>query len=138
MFTIRVINNYALVVTHEGYPKTLFQFIRREIWHGRGDCATLSRVKESKIALLAILFFTLNLLSVSSLVFGSGYIVGLAGMLLVIGICVALTLYKYGYNSIVNIVVVGMLYYFYLIARFLSFVPSISYGTDKSRHKRSR
>lgn len=134
----KVINNCSLVVTHEGYPKTLFQFIRREIWHGRGDCASLNRVKESKIAILALLFFMLNLLSISSLVFSSGYIVGLVGMLLVIGICAALTLYKYGYNSIVDIVVVGMLYYFYLIARFLSCVPSVSYGTDKSRQKRSR
>lgn len=131
----KIINNYALVVLHEGYPKTLIQFIRREIWHGRGDCASLSRVKKSKVALLSILFFMLNVLSFSSFAFLTSNTVGLISLLLAFGICIALTLYRYGYNSVVEMLIVSMLFYFYLISRFFSCVPLINDGADKSRHR---
>lgn len=131
----KIINNFDLVVLHEGYPKTLTQFIRREIWHGRGDCASLSRIKQSKVALLSIMFFMLNVLSLSSFVFFTSNAIGLISLLLVFGICTTLTVYKYGYNSVVEIFIVSMLFYFYLISRFISCVPLVKYGANNSRHR---
>ena len=34
----------ALEVVHLGFPKTLAQFARRELWHGQGDGASLARI----------------------------------------------------------------------------------------------
>ena len=131
----KVINNNALAVIHEGYPKTLIQFMRREIWHGRGDCASIRRIKESKVAILSILFFILNIFSFSSFIFYSNVIAGLIGLLLIASICIGLALYKHGYNSMLNLVIASMLYYFYMISRFLSCVPPAKYGTDRRHHR---
>ena len=134
----KIINNNALAVVHEGYPKTLIQFIRREIWHGRGDCASIRRIKESKVTMLSILFFALNIFSFSSIIFYSHFIAGLIGLLIIAGICTALALYRHGYTSVVDLIIVSTLYYFYLISRFLSCVPSAKHDTDKRRHRLNR
>lgn len=46
----RVANNPVLETIHEGYPKTLAQFIRREKWHGLQDFRTLESFLQSRPA----------------------------------------------------------------------------------------
>ena len=41
---------------HEGYPKSIRNFVRREIWHGTGDTQTWANFVNSKVALTASLF----------------------------------------------------------------------------------
>ena len=43
-------------VYHLGYPKTLFAFFKREMWHGVGDCQTLSKFLNSKPAIISLLW----------------------------------------------------------------------------------
>lgn len=56
---------------HEGYPKSLGAFFRRERWHGKGDLASISRFLDSKVAIFSFTTLLLLLTSVTALVAGS-------------------------------------------------------------------
>lgn len=57
----KVRDDRELEVVHLGFPKTLTQFARRELWHGQGDGGTLTRVLNSKVALLSLLTLVLTI-----------------------------------------------------------------------------
>jgi glycosyltransferase involved in cell wall biosynthesis len=42
-------------VYHHGYPKTLYDFFKREMWHGIGDCSDLKTFVQSKPAIISFL-----------------------------------------------------------------------------------
>lgn len=52
---IDVIFNSRLAVHHEGFPKDLRGFFKREKWHGRGDFASVHYFLKSRVAQLSIL-----------------------------------------------------------------------------------
>lgn len=62
---VSVINNPALHVIHEGYPKSLRAFIRRERWHGIQDFVDLDTMLASLPAKAAILFWCTWLLGIT-------------------------------------------------------------------------
>lgn len=51
--SIEIVNDAKLHVIHEGYPKTLSQFFKRERWHGLGDISSMGTFLRSKPALIA-------------------------------------------------------------------------------------
>jgi GT2 family glycosyltransferase len=115
-----ITNNPSLLVVHEGYPKNLQQFIRREIWHGVGECRTLEKLRTSNVAIAAILFMMLHLLAVVGFFYDERF--GLAVMFIIVLICTAFAVLKHNARSPVNLLIVSMLYYFYFVSRFLSCV----------------
>jgi glycosyltransferase involved in cell wall biosynthesis len=127
-----VINNPSLVVVHEGYPKTLLQFIRREIWHGRGDCKSLKSIIKSKVAIASIAFASLNICSLVILLFSNHLLLGASGFILAGILCVAFSIYKHGACSFKSIIVVSALFYLYLFSRFMSCV--IATNGDAARN----
>jgi glycosyltransferase involved in cell wall biosynthesis len=60
-----IVNNDKLAVLHEGYPRTLFHFFRRERWHGKGDYSSLRTVYSSKPAMLSLLFIAVLLITLT-------------------------------------------------------------------------
>ncbi|NLD91127.1 MAG: glycosyltransferase [Fibrobacter sp.] len=56
--------NNKFKVYHEGYPKNIQQFFRREVWHGIGDFKSIETFFKSKVAVISVAF--------SSLIIGSG------------------------------------------------------------------
>jgi len=50
----KIVNNPELEVVHEGYPRTVRQFFRRERWHGRGGFVSFKDLLRSKAAFLSI------------------------------------------------------------------------------------
>ena len=50
---VEIVHDAALHVIHEGYPKTWYQFFRRERWHGLGDYSSLDIFMRSKPALVS-------------------------------------------------------------------------------------
>ncbi len=50
---VKIYHDPALSVIHEGYPKSWYQFFRRERWHGLGDYSSLSIFMRSKPALVS-------------------------------------------------------------------------------------
>lgn len=49
-----IVHDAKLKAIHEGYPKSIAAFLRRERWHGRGDYLSLRTIAASKPALLSI------------------------------------------------------------------------------------
>ncbi len=56
-------------VYHEGYPKTIGGFIKRERWHGKSDFVSIRSILKSKVAIATIAFIILHVL------FGLGLVV---------------------------------------------------------------
>lgn len=44
----------SLPVIHEGFPKTVWQFLKREVWHGMGDSQSRVQFFRSKVALAGV------------------------------------------------------------------------------------
>jgi hypothetical protein len=51
---VSIIHDAKLHVVHEGYPKTWYQFFRRERWHGLGDYTSIDLFKSSRPAMISI------------------------------------------------------------------------------------
>lgn len=121
----KITNNPLLVVIHKGYPKTIYQFMRREMWHGRGDCTSFHRLRASKVALASILFVSLHVFAGIGIVNHEDTIVKFL-FLLIIVMCVCAAVIKHDARTIKNIVLNSLLYYFYFISRFLSCLSFLS------------
>lgn len=57
-------NDEALEVIHLGYPQTVRGFFSRELWHGRGDVASIPALVASKTAMASVLAVHLSALGV--------------------------------------------------------------------------
>lgn len=55
--------NTGFKAHHEGYPKTIIQFLKRERWHGSGDLASFGRFVKSKVAVFSCILTALFLTS---------------------------------------------------------------------------
>ncbi len=58
----KIFNNKLLRVEHEGYPKNIPEFVRREIWHGVGDYQSTKEFLSSKVALVSLFVSALSFL----------------------------------------------------------------------------
>lgn len=126
--------NAALKVVHGGYPKTLGQFMRREIWHGKGDCKPLSAMLRSKVAVFSMLFGLAALVSLTAflLSMNPAWLALLGGLGLV---CVAAALFKHRVRSPGCVAAVSMLYACYFLSRFLSCAAVRLPAPDAARHR---
>jgi len=116
----RIINDPRLAVVHEGYPKTLVGFVRREIWHGQGDFHSLRSVMASKVALASIGFLGLHLALLGVILTGWGGLRLAAALVIAIAaLCLGVSLARYR-RPIWAVLVNGYLYYWYFLARGLS------------------
>ena len=63
----KVISDYRIVSYHYGYPSNTIEFIKREIWHGKGMIVDFKKPLESRPLMLSCLYLFLNILIISSL-----------------------------------------------------------------------
>ena len=112
-----VFNSPKLIAVHRGYPQTLWQFVKREAWHGIGDVKPLSNVLQSKVALAAIFFFLFHILG-GSMLFIPSLPWQIAGIPLLCAFC---SLNKFKGCGLRIIFVNSLIFYFYLLGRVLSF-----------------
>jgi len=132
-----IINNPSLAVVHEGYPGTVYQFIRREIWHGRGDCESIATMLASKVVLASWLFVFLHLVAVVTLLIDVESVWVLLPVTMIAGICIFPALYKNQARSLIGLIAVSFLYYCYYFSRFLSCLPTAIFekGESGKRHR---
>lgn len=123
-------NNSSLAVIHKGYPKTVYQFMRREMWHGRGDCVSLRSLISSKVSMAAILFVFLHVLLVFSLIGSSFFFSGVLISLILL-MCMSASVFKHGARTLKSLVMQSYLYYLYFVSRFLSCVSFLSLRSVK-------
>lgn len=118
----------SLKVTHEGYPKTIWSFIRREVWHGLGDCVSLKAILASKVALVSIVLAILQLsIPFVALYRGAvpwGWVTSVLFVCVIV--CVASAVFKHRAVNMKNIVQISLLYYVYYMSRFVSCLQVIA------------
>lgn len=121
-----IFENHKLRVIHYGVPRTLSEFMRREIWHGTGDVQSIGALLRSKVAMLALVFLFTHLWLISGMVFGYGDSAQiLMGLIIIFAIIVASAWKKYHYEPMLIILRNVVLYYFYFWARSISIVNRI-------------
>ena len=131
---IKLIDDVRLRVIHEGFPKTLAEFARREFWHGKGDATSFSALLQSKVAIVALLFILLHLV----LIFFSYMQKEVEIVILLTAISVIVTgmaLLKYRSEAILTIAINSFIYYVYFWARGLSV---LSLPAIRTLQKRTR
>jgi len=132
--SIKPVDDARLRVIHEGYPKNLYEFSKREYWHGQGDATSIAVLVNSKVAVTASLFVMLHLALL--------FFVSLENELAVYtilsaiaGLVIASAVFKYRSEPISTILVNSVLYYVYFFARGLSI---LSLPRFRKARKRSR
>lgn len=111
---VRIISDPGVGVAHYGYPKTLRQFVLREVWHGIGALGTIRQKLFDKPLLGTLVFLITICLGVIGLIEGRGtlLIISSLGML---ALLVASALYRGGLSSgflrVFQLLVLYFLYY---------------------------
>lgn len=132
-----IVNNPALAVIHEGYPRTLREFVRREVWHGRGDCKSARTIMASNVALASILMMVLQVAAISALLWPSARVAGLTGAALIAAGCMLSAVFKHRVRTVTSLAAVSYLYYFYYLSRFLSCIQVSTSRLHSRRHRAS-
>ncbi len=131
---ITIVDDIRLKVIHEGYPKSLMEFIRREFWHGKGDATSFSALFQSKVAVVALVFIFLHIILLVS-GFRLNLPVVLISLTAITGIAVGMSLLKYRGEGLLTILINSFLYYVYFWARGLSV---LSLPAVRTLQKRTR
>jgi len=64
----KVISDYRIVSYHYGYPSNIIDFIKREIWHGKGMTVDFTNPLKSRPLMLSFLYLIINILIIFFLV----------------------------------------------------------------------
>jgi glycosyltransferase involved in cell wall biosynthesis len=131
----RMRDDPTLKVIHEGYPKSLGEFFRRELWHGSGDCRTLTTLMKSRVALVGASLLYMQLAGVIlSVRFGSfTWIVG--SFILAITVSGAASFARYRTCGLRAWAINAYLYYVYFVARGLSPYAFAGWKRRQQRHR---
>jgi len=123
-----------LKVVHEGFPKTIWKFISREYWHGKGDALSISTLLGSKIAIGSIAFILANITAIISLITKQHDLL-ITSILFISGIVCGSTILKYRNEPLTTKAIDCLLYYFYYWARGLS-ILSAQWGNSVKKRTR--
>ncbi len=123
---INVILNDKWKVFHEGFPKTIRAFIKRESWHGKGDLLNLKRFISSKIAIASVIFLLLHLMLILSVFFDNTAIFNMISISLIILLCYLRSAKDIPMNNIQQIFFTTLISYIYFLGRSFSFVRIFS------------
>lgn len=116
--------NEKLNAIHLGFPHSLKDFMRRELWHGEGDFRSFSQFKNSIVAQIAVFYFVIITLSLLALTL-SYFWLSVAGLLLVAGLNAAITLKRFARCGLSTLVVNYYLNAMYFFARVGSLARAI-------------
>jgi glycosyltransferase involved in cell wall biosynthesis len=117
---ISVINKPDMVVCHLGYPKTIIEFIKREIWHGEGDFKSFKSILHSRVALCGIVFILGHiLLPISFYLYINLFMVLLS---IIIVMTLITNIYKFRFDDTRSFIYRSIISYVYLFSRGLSFL----------------
>lgn len=121
-----IFENSKLRVIHFGVPKTLIEFIRREIWHGTGDVYSIKTLISSKVAMLSLCFLAAHLGLIYAIIFSNDNALQIFVCSLIILAIISISSWiKYHYAPTIVILRNIVLYYFYFWARNISIINRI-------------
>ena len=116
---ISIFNNKDLKVIHDDYPLTIVDFIKREMWHGVGDCTSFSHAIKSKSLIGSLVFFSL----VVAFIFGLFINANLFALVSLFLLCAFLLLsswVKYNHSGFKFVLVNAAIFILYYTGRLLS------------------
>jgi len=116
---ITILNNPHLRVIHEGYPKTLREFVRRERWHGLQDFRDIKSFITSKVALITVLYWIIGIAGIALSIYFRSIFYIIMGLIINSILCIVATLRKQRQFPL-NIFVYFLLYHVYFFSRGLS------------------
>lgn len=131
---VELIDDVTLKVVHEGYPKTLTEFARREFWHGKGDATSLSAILQSRVAIVSLLFICLHAVLLGLLI-ATYWTAAIITAAAIIALVLVISSTKYAGEPVHTIIINSVIYYVYFWARALS---TILLPVNKNVQKRSR
>lgn len=108
--------NACLRVIHNDFPKTIGTFIRREIWHGKGDTTSLKLMLKSKVVIASVIFMFLHLFFLAGL-FLPNLAILLFSFVFLAGLLFVVSFKKYRRYNMATVFVNSLIYYFYFIGR---------------------
>jgi len=120
---ISVISKPDMVVYHLGYPKTLIEFIKREIWHGEGDYKSFKSILHSRVALCGIVFLLGHILLPICFYLNIKLFMVLLSIIIVMALIT--NIYKFILDDTRSFIYRSIISYVYLFSRGLSFLLSI-------------
>ncbi len=109
-------------VYHEGFPRTLKAFVRRESWHGKGDLLDFERFISSKVAIASAVFVLLHFILLSSNLFSRTNEINMIAISLIILLCYARAKKDMAMNNLKQIIYTTFISYLYFLGRSLSFI----------------
>ena len=136
--------NPSFVVLHEGFPKSIRHFIKRERWHGKGDFQGLSYLLRSKTALITLTFLLIHFFFFISLMFttidSSAFNIGLSITLAISLLAITAITCSIRFRSIAVLSRPSILaiQYLYFVGRSLSAFDSVTKIWNCPRSKISR
>lgn len=126
---VPIVQDGRIRVRHEGNPKTVQQFLKREIWHGRGALGSLRTNARDKIITCTFAFAGSTLLQIAGLfalaIWGSAWLLA-AGSLGVLGVLAAvLFTRRRQLRGLSHTLRYGFLNYIYFLGRTVALVHCV-------------
>ncbi|MFC7294333.1 glycosyltransferase [Marinobacter aromaticivorans] len=115
---------------HLGYPSTLSGFIKRELWHGEGDFSSFKTFLSSKVALLSVFYFAIQVHAIAFFVVGC-YLYGLIFMFFLCSLNIYITSARFKNKPLKTLVINNFLNYCYFSARFGSLFLALARRSRK-------
>lgn len=116
----RIFNNPKLRVVHHDYPTNEIDFIKREIWHGRGDAVSIYSIFKSRVAIAAMTFMVLHIIIGIITIYNNSYLISVIPVAGIIGLMSISSWIKFRYCKINVILVNAVIFYLYYIGRSIS------------------
>lgn len=113
-------DDLELRVIHEGFPQTIGEFLRREIWHGTGDWQTLRTLLSSKVAAVGFLVLHGQVAGWLTSLLTANPWYGIVATATSLGLSFAASRYRYPSADVVTRIITTGLYFGYFLARGLS------------------
>lgn len=121
----------ALKVIHHGIPRSAAEFMQREMWHGLGDSQSIKSILKSKVAITALIFAAVHIAALLFILLPApAPYLTLPSLLLILLICLASAVRKFGLSKPVILLKAGFLYYLYYCGRSLSILSSLAPGLN--------
>jgi GT2 family glycosyltransferase len=121
---IDIVIDKSWKVHHEGFPKSVREFVKREAWHGKGDFISLENFVSSKVALATVCFLSFIVLSIISILF-ENYILLISSLIGVFIICLLRALAVIKYCNITKFFSILSISFLYFYGRSLSIVKAV-------------
>lgn len=121
---IKISINPNFKVYHDGYPSSFGQFVKREIWHGKGDYTNLKMFIRSRVAVVSLIFALLHYCVLFCLLSGR-FTESTIALFLILVITILMSIKIFRDSGPLYIIINLPLCYLYLVSRHISLFSRI-------------